>query len=289
MEEEKEPLIKRGIGIYLYYLAVPVFLILILVNYFSSYLVIPSFDFEHLDLMISTVTFLFGFFISISFSMILSRVSLLKSSLAVETGRLVSLFELSKYLGKKFSEKIREHIDNYTVNTLKDYYYYEIGRDSVYGIYEDCELMEIKTEFQKQCAQSFFYIIGEFEPTREQLEYLTKGGLLWTFKIINYLLGGILIFLLFLNRGNGFTDLLFIILSSTVIFILLIIQDYESLRIGDYTSNISNSEQLFDLIGKTRYYPKYILGRVKLEKGKVYRVGFFDKAIGKERVVNMRY
>ena len=286
MEEGQEPLIKRGVGLYLYYLTIPLFFVLVLINYYSPIYNIPSLD---LNLMISIVTFLFGFFISISFSMILNRVSLLKSSLAIETGRLVSLFKLSKHLGNKFHEKIKEYVDNYTVNTLREYYNYNIGRDYVYGIYEDSSLMELKTEFQKQCAQSFFYILGEFEPTREQLEYLTQGGLLWAFKISNYLLGGILVILLFLNRGSEFTNMLFIILSSTIFFILLIIQDYEALRIGDYTSNISNSEQLFDLIEVKRYYPKYLLGRVQLERGKIYRVGIYDKSIKKERVINMRY
>ena len=68
-----------------------------------------------------------------------------------------------------------------------------------------------------------------------------------------------LIVLLFLNRGDLLSNLLFIVLSTTIVFILLIIEDYEALRIGDYLYNISNSEQIFDLIGKERYYPKTIM------------------------------
>ncbi|MFA4952797.1 MAG: hypothetical protein WC584_01090 [Candidatus Pacearchaeota archaeon] len=283
---EEEQISKKGLEVYFYYWTLPAFFIfLILINYVVHYN-IPSLD---LNLMISVVSFLFGFLITISFSMLWSRVSSLKASLAIETGRLVSLFELSKHLGKKFNEKVREHIDNYTVNTLRDYTNYDVGRESIYGIYNDLDEMELKTESQKQAASSFLYILGEFEPLREQLEYLTKGGLLWALKFANYALAVILISLLFLNTGSLFNNWLFVVLSTVIVFIILIIEDYEALRIGDYTVNISNSEQIFDLIGEKRYYPRRLLKRVRLERGQVYRVGVYDPSIKKERIVNMRY
>jgi len=239
--------------------------------------------------MISVVTFLFGFLISISFGIILSRVGALKESLAGETGRLVSLYLLSENLGGKFTDKIAERIDVYTINTLRDYTNYHVGRDAIYGMYSDIKYMEIKSKFQEASANSFIYILGEFEPIRERLEYLTSGKLLWAMKLANYILAFLLIGLLFLNRGDIFTNALFIILSTTIAFILLIIEDYEDLRIGDYVVNISNSEQLFDLIGKNRYYPQAILSRVELEKGRSYRVGFYDKKARQERIVDIKY
>ena len=283
MEEE---ISKKGLELYLYYWTLPVFFILLVINKYADNYSIPAVD---LNLMISIVSFLFGFLITISFSMLWSRVSALKSSLAIETGRLVSLFELSKSLGKKFNEKVREHIDNYTVNTLRDYTRYEVGRESTYGIYDDLEEIELKTESQKQAASSFYYILGEFEPLREQLEFLTRRGLLWALKFANYALALILISLLFLNRGNSFNDWLFVVLSTVIVFIILIIEDYEALRIGDYSVNISNSEQIFDLLGEKRYYPRRLLKRVRLERGQVYRVGVYDSSIKKERIVNMKY
>ena len=278
--------IKQGFNLYLYYLTLPVLLIFILLNTLAPIYHVESVD---ISLMISVVTFLFGFLISISFSLILAKVSSLKSALAVETGRLVSIFHLSKFLGKEFHERVRQHIDNYTVNTLRDYTSYDVGRESLYNLYDDLDLMEVKTEKQSVHANSLAYIIGEFESNRENLEYLTQRGLLFSLKAANYLLGIILIVLLFLNRNDFFTNCLFIVLSTVIIFILLIIEDYDDLRIGDYTFNISNSEQLFDLLGKPRYYPKGILNRVKLVHGKTYRVGVINYSTGKEKVINMRY
>ena len=149
--------------------------------------------------------------------------------------------------------------------------------------------MEIKTPNQEVAAGSFLYILGEISPFREKLEYVMKTNVEWSVKFANYLLGGLLIVLLFINRGDIFTNALFIVLSTAVIFIFLIMEDYDDLRISDYSVNISNSEQLFDLIGKERYYPQSILGRVKLEKGKIYRIGIFDKSIGKEKVFRLPY
>jgi hypothetical protein len=221
--------------------------------------------------------------------MLMARVSVLREAISQEAGRLVSLYSLSEKLGDKFHEKIRERIDQYTIVTLRDYKYYESGREAYYGIYEDTDYMEIKTPNQEVAAGSFLYILGEISPFREKLEYVMKTNVEWSVKFANYLLGGLLIVLLFINRGDIFTNALFIVLSTAVIFIFLIMEDYDDLRISDYSVNISNSEQLFDLIGKERYYPQSILGRVKLEKGKIYRIGIFDKSIGKEKVFRLPY
>jgi len=277
---------KIGLEVYSYYWIFPIFILFLIINFFVPLIKIPTLDIE---LMISIVTFLFGFLISISFSMILSRVSVLKESLAIETGRFISLFLLSKNLGKKFEEKIAERIDRYTILTMRNYSDYSVGREEFYGIYEDIKDMELKTEMQKQISSSFFYVLGELESVREKLEYLTNGKLLPAMKVSNYALGFILVALLFLNRGDSFTNSLFVILSTIILFILFIIEDYEDLRIGDYVSNISNSEQLFDIIGKERYYPKFLLKRAKLEKDKNYRIGIYDKTLGKEEIFKLKY
>lgn len=283
MEEEK---IKKGLNIYLYYLTIPVFFGFIIFNYFTRAFRIEALD---ISLMISVVSFLFGFLISIVFSMLLSKTSALKEALATEAGRLASLFMLSKKLGKEFHEKIRERIDEYTVKTLKNYTEYEIGRQSVYEMYEDTDSAEIKNAKQEAAFNSFLYILGEFEPLREKLEYLTSRRIEKSMKFVNYTLGVILIALLFLNRGDTFTNALFVILSTTIIFIFLIMEDYDNLKIGDYTYNISNSEQIFDLIGKHRYYPEELLSKVNLEQNKQYRIGFYNEKTKEEKIVLLTY
>ena len=283
MEEQNN--FKKGLNIYLYYLTIPAFVFFVLLNYFSRNIKIDALD---VGLMISVVSFLFGFLITITFSMLLTKVSSLKDSLAVETGRLTSLFLLSKNLGQKFHGQIVELIDTYTQGTLREYRNYSISREPVYSMYKATQLMEIETKHQEAQANSFFYILGELEPTREKIEYLTGRHVEWSLKFSNYLLGIILVVLLFLNRGDTFTNALFIILSTIIVFIFLIIEDYDDLRIGDYSANISNAEQLFDLMELPRYYPQDVLNRVRLETGKRYRIGIRNDD-GSERVLELTY
>ena len=283
---DNEQNIKRGFNIYWYYWTLVALAGFILINYFLRDIKIEGLD---LGLMISVVSFLFGFLVTITFSMILSKMLSLKDSLSNETGRLTSLYLLSKNLGNDFHKKITERIDKYTIDTLRDYTKYETGRDSIYGMYDDVKHMEIKNNVQQTNADSFMYILGEFQPVREKLEYLTGNRLEWSLKLSTYLLGGILVILLFLNRGDLFTNLIFIILSTIIIFIFLIIEDYDDLRIGDYDINISNSEQIFDLIGRDRYYPQSVLSRAKLIKGKSYRIGFYDSVLKQEQTFNITY
>lgn len=278
--------IKKGFDLYFYHFAIPIFIILLLINYFSRDFKVDGLD---LGFTLSIISFLFGFLISITFSILFTRVNGLKDSLATEAGRLTSLFMLSKDLGKEFYEKIRERIDTYTIQTLRDYSNYENSRKHFNGLYEDVKYMEIKTPHQEATANSFLYIMGELSPVREHLEYLTRGRVLKTIKLSNYLLGAFFILLLFLNRSNFFTNILFVFLSTIIIFVFLIMEDYDSLRINDYLINVSNSEQIFDLIGKPRYYPQAVLGKVNLKIGEIYRIGVFNKKIGEEKVFNITY
>ncbi|HLC78400.1 MAG TPA: hypothetical protein VJH92_04705 [Candidatus Nanoarchaeia archaeon] len=284
--DEKNHEVKKGLHVYWYYWSVFAAACLFAINYYSRNIRVDALD---VGLMISTVSFLFGFLITIIFSMIINKMSSLKAALATETGRLTSLYLLSEHLGEKFHKLIAERIDSYAIKTLRDYTSYEVGREEIYKIHRDLPSIELKNEIHKQVSNSFLYILGEMQPIREQLEYLTSRKVEWPLKFSTYVLGGILISLLFLNRGDSFTNVIFIILSTTIIFIFLIIEDYDNLRIGDYSYNISNSEQLFDLIGKERYYPSQTLNRAKLEEGKKYRIGFYDAKSGEEKIMFLTY
>jgi len=285
MDAEKKR-VKKGFNLYRYYWTLIAFVVLLIVNYYSRNIKVEALD---IGLMISIVSFLFGFLVTIVFSMLLKKVSALKSVLAIEVGRLASLFLLSAYLGNKFHEIITEKIDDYTRKTLRNYKNYEVVREDVYDIHRELKLMEVKSDYQRQISTSFLYILGELQPVREQLEYLTSKKVEWPLKLSAYLLGSLLIVLLFLNRGDSFTNAIFVILSTTIIFIFLIIEDYDDLRIGDYSYNISNSEQIFDLLNKERYYPENILSRVNLEKGRKYRIGFYDSSVKEEKIFLITY
>ena len=156
-------------------------------------------------------------------------------------------------------------------------------------MHDDLEHVKAENDRQKSIAESFLYTLSELEPIREKLEYLTSRRVEKSLKISNYLLGVLLIILLFLNRGDTFTNFIFVILSTIIIFIFLIIEDYDNLKIGDYTYNISNSEQIFDLIGKDRYYPRDVLSRAELISGKKYRIGIYDKKAKEEKMHLIRY
>ena len=278
--------VRRGWNVYHYYFTLVIFFIFVVINYFSRNFKVDSLN---IPIMMSVVTFLFGFLTNINFSMLLKKVHSLKEALANEASRLVSLSLLSKNLGKEFHEKINNLIDNYTVYTLRDYKKYDSGREFVYEMYGVLPKMEMDSDYKKVVASKFLSELTALEGVREELEYLTSSKMEISMKIANYLLGVVLIFLLFLNRGDIFTNLLFIILSTTIFFIFLIVEDYDDLKIEDYAANISNSEQIFDLIGKERYYPQEMLNRVKLEKGRKYRIGIFDSKSAKEKIFELEY
>ena len=284
MEERKD--IKKRLNIYFYYWTIAAFLFFFLLNFYAKTF---TTDLNNLGLMISVLSFLFGFLVNMNFSMIQSRFNSLKSDLAGETGRLTILFYLSKKLGNEFHEKMRDLIDEYTICTLRDYSDYSVGRKIFYKIEKEFDKLNIKTNDQNLVAGSFLSTLSDWEQIRERLEYLTSRNSEWSLKLSNYVLGIILIALLFMNRGDFFRNSLFVILSTVIIFIFLIIEDYDHLSISDYEINISNSEQIFDLLLKDRYYPEEVLGKVKLLNGKSYRIGVYDEKAKKEKIYLIKH
>ena len=196
---EKEYKLKGRFYIYIYYFVIPAFIIFSYVNYHSPFVNVEQLD---LRMMLSVVTFLFGFFISISFSMILSRASNLRDSLATETGKIVSLYKYSKFFGETFSKKITERIDGYTLATLRNYHHYEAGREFIYEIYEDLRNLTITNELHKTYLSSFLSTLNDLENMHEKIEALTSEKLLLAMKLTNYVLASLIISLLFLNRGK---------------------------------------------------------------------------------------
>ena len=185
--------------------------------------------------------------------------------------------------------RVRERIDSYTIKTLRGYKQYEISREDFYGFYDDLQFMEIKTEQQNNFAGSFLYVLGEMSTIREKLEYLTNRKVEFSIKVADYTLGILLIALLFMNRNDPFTNIIFILVSTIIVFIFLIIEDFDNLRIADYSANISNSEQIFDLIRRERYYPQRLLSRVKLEEGRKYRIGIYNSKLKEEEIFEIIY
>jgi len=278
--------IKKGLGTYLYYWTIVGFLIFLLINYFFK-----DFKTENLNvgMMISAVTFLFGLLVGSNFSMLRSRLGNLKEVMAIETGRFINLFYLSEKLGGKFHEQIKKRIDRYTIQALSYFQKYEAGRKEIFGIYKDLDLVKPKSKSQELYLRLFLFNLGEIMPIRRKIEYFSKKYQITAMKFVNYALGFILILLLFLNRSNFFTEVLFVILSTIVIFVLLIIEDYDDLKIGAYTLGVSNAEQIFDLIGEKRYYPKKLLKNAEIKKGDICRVGYFDKQSKKHIVKEVKF
>ena len=283
--EVGEHQIKKGADFYWYYWTIPAFFIFLVINSVFGMIKVVNMN---MSLMISVVSFLFGFLLSITFSMIIARYNSLKNDLAEETSKLVVMYNFSKHLGDKFHETIKDLIDEYTRVTLRDYVHYSVGRPIFTKVMDSLDLIEAKTSFQKNCASSFFSELRSWAEVRERLEVLTEKRAELSLNVAIYVLGGFLSALLFLNRGDSFTDTIFVILSTIIVFIFLIIEDYDHLHIGDYVINISNSEELFDLIGADRYYPNEVLGKIVLEKGRMYRIGIKDRT-GKETIYSIRY
>jgi hypothetical protein len=190
-----DDLIKQGYNIYSYYWTIIALFVFLSINFFSRNFKVEALN---IQMMVSIVSFLFGFFISITFTMLFSRVIALKDHLAGETGRLVNLFHLSKFLGDEFHKKVINRIDNYTIKTLKYYTNYEAGREEIYGLYDDLRSIPKESRAQNSIyIGSFLSNLADLEEIREKLEYLTSKRAEWSLKFADLILGSLLIVFFF--------------------------------------------------------------------------------------------
>ena len=235
---------------------------------------------EGVEIILTLSTFLFAILVGFFIARLNSRYDQLRDTVAHEDALWLSLFEFSDYFDKSFTKKVVELIDAYYVISY-DYelgQYYKQNAPILAKLYELFETAKVKKASKSaEIFDEAIATLSAIEADRNKCSVLRREGMTSGQWFIVLLLGGMIIFSMY---SYGMTMLYFqvmtIILSSVVVMIILTIRDLHLMRLGGKLAAEESGEEVFEAIGKKRYYNQFYLkqGVVRVPKEvKEYRLG----------------
>lgn len=236
---------------------------------------------EHIDLVLTISTFLFAILAGFFIARLNSRYDKVISYISDEDSYWLSLYRSARVISDKFANKIGDIIDMYYIVAFTGEvgnFYYKDTTPYLEMAYN--EIYKLKLPASKNAVVAFEKTIDyltEIEKSRNQSAVYTRDRLTVGQWLVLFSLSGVIIFcMLFLELPPVFGQILTVILSTILILVLLIIRDLQNLRLGGYALSIESGQEVFECIGKLRYYPKSLVddGSIEIPKSvKSYRLG----------------
>jgi len=241
---------------------------------------------EDVRIILTVSTFLFAILAGFFISRLNNRYNKIIESTSIEDSYFLSLYEVSTLISKSFSKRIGKLIDNYYILAY-DFdagKYYKSSSKYFLAIYDEMRLIFKKIYSGKKSRPSdspfgrILIYMGKIEEARNKsavlvLEKLRKGQ--WA---ILFFLGAIIIFSIFyLKVPQLYSQVITVLLSTSIVLVLLILRDLQNLRIGTGESLLAESgQEVFEFIGELRYYNQESIesGLTKVPSNiKKYRLG----------------
>jgi len=258
------------------------FLIIFGIAVFTLPIFKPS---DELKTLLTVSTFLFGIFGGFVITSRMSRFTRFRDLLTNETGFLISLYQYSNLVDEKFSKKIADLIDKYIVEGFlyEVYEYHRKTEASFYAIFNELKNFKPATENQKEALSQMKWVIRDMPKDREEMYVLEEDKISKLLNVTLLLLASVILFCLFYSRVDTlYSNIITIVLSTSVILVLALIRDLDQLNVGDYAIDYGIYFRLFDIIEKPRLYTSDAIKsrKLKFPKHGTYRYGIIKRVKG---------
>lgn len=214
---------------------------------------------EDLQILLTVSTFIFAILIGFFIARLNTRYNSLRECISSEDATWVVFYKAAGIVNKRFQDIIRERIDAY-YQISYDFgvgYWYKHNAAVYLSVFDDIKEHAKKMNDEHTLLDDMVTYLKEIEQLRNRAavvaqDNLTKGH--WGILIG---LGAIIIYCLFsLMVPDLYSQALTSLLSTMLILVLLIMNDIQNLRIGGESFLDESGEEVFEVIGKKRYYQK---------------------------------
>ncbi|MBD3259339.1 hypothetical protein GF371_01775 [Candidatus Woesearchaeota archaeon] len=195
----------------------------------------------------------------------------------------MSLYNSLSILGPKVKKEAANFIDErYRVAydyEIWDYQQVSFFRASIKKIYNYIGKLKPRTFVQKDCLEEAFSKLEDIEVLDQNAGEIAKEKVLPGEWSVMYILTGIIIFCVFYIKEWSLHSIIFtILLTTAVLIVMLIIRDLDNLRLKGEYLGYESGQQVFDVIGKPRYYyyAALVKGYTMKPVGKTFRIGFHE-------------
>lgn len=239
----------------------------------------------HVELILTVSTFLFAILAGFFIARLNSRYDKIISYISDEDSYWLSFYRSSLIFGKKFADKVSDIIDEYyriAFSGEVGNYYYIDNIPVLEKAYREMRGVKLPDSHKSQVTfQNMLNYLTDIERTRNQSSVLTREKLTggqWTVLV---LLSAIIISCMFLlGLPPIYFEIITVLLSTILVLVLLIIRDLQNLKLGGYALSIESGQEVFELVGKLRYYPEILIkdGSIQIPNSvKKYRLGVRGK------------
>ncbi len=209
---------------------------------------------DEIKTITTTATFLFGIFAGFVIASRLTRYSKYRELLTNETGSLIALYQYAKAIDDKYAEKIADAIEKYLIKSFEHeiYEYHEKTEIEFYQIFNQIHEYHTTKE-NEQIKRGMFSMIHDMLKDREELFLLGKDRTVFWLKTVLYTLAGTIVFSLLLMRNfEIYSNILIILISSSVLIVLSLIDDLDKLRLYNKAMSYEIYYRVFDAMKRKK-------------------------------------
>lgn len=251
---------------------------------------IYNFDFD-IATLLTVISLLFAILVGFYIATATNNYLKLQSLVADEDGTIIALFNLAKIVQPKAIDLVAEAIDQYVMAAL-DYEldeYVEKSQTEFDLMIEEIDRLEPEGKKAELAFQVLHSTKGILFRTRHEINLASRRivkSLHWTVLIS---LAVLIIALILTFRGSGiFSEIVTAILSVTTYLVLILVYEIDGNEFLEHQLSFENSQQIFQAIGKPRYYPAFAIKSGRISKpNESHRVGHLVNYNHKTRKIEL--
>jgi hypothetical protein len=215
-------------------------------------------------------TFIFGIIIAFSIANRHTRLSSIRESLRRQDAVLLDIYLLSKGLGKSFSNKIRQKIDELLVLQI-DFKLIDFSNKNIEKIKEAYSLVESErdgNDLHDDLLKKLLENLSDLLKIHKEVSHQVKNRMMSYEWLTSIILGAIILFCLFYINNNSILSVLAVsFISASLILLLLVLRDLNSLEWQEQEWIWEPLSDLFTELDLIPYFPAEIFKqrRVKIE------------------------
>jgi ABC-type multidrug transport system fused ATPase/permease subunit len=265
--------------------------VLSVVVFILLYLMLPFYSpGGEMNLIITAAAILFGiiavFFIIDRYR----RFDRMRELLAAESSALIGAYEAANLMSKRYGKEMADAIDGYYQEGLKynvDEFSVHVGKN-IHKLFGVLEGMKPNSDRDVEIFENELENLNKLNYTAKKMMAVSTdrmSGFQWFILLI---LSFIMIFSLFYSRTATIYSAVFVVLlSSAATAVLLVIRDLNSMRWRELRVWEAVG-QVYDVIGKKRYYPLHVVVAKRVRPEGSFRVGIYKNKRKELEVVEVK-
>lgn len=215
---------------------------------------------EDVQIILTITTFLFAIILGFFITRCSTRFDQLRQIIAEGDAAWLNLYKTAQVIDADFAKTVQLKIDEY----YRYWFDYSIGNaykvtsKLFHSLYDDIASFAHTKEDKPGLVDDFVIQLNNIETLRNResvlnLERITFGQ--WAILVT---LAGIVTFCVYFLKSDAlYSQVIAVLLSTTMVMVLLILRDLENLMLGGKHCLDESGEEVFEYIGMPRYYNKY--------------------------------